>query len=52
MGLLVAWCPYVFVWFVLKPAYPKAFRIAAVLWAIFFAACVVLYLALGGDRVH
>jgi hypothetical protein len=50
MGLLVLWCPYVFVWFVNKPIYPKVFRVAAIAWAIFWCACLVLYLAVGGDR--
>ena len=51
MGLLVLWFPYVFVWFVNKPMYPKAFRIAVTGWAIVWCACAVLYLAVGGDRV-
>jgi hypothetical protein len=50
MGFLVIWCPYVFVWFVRKPIYPRAFRIAAVTWAVFWCACLVFYIAVGGDR--
>lgn len=51
MGLLVLWCPYVFVWFVARPPYPKAFRAVAIGWAVFWSACAILYLAIGGDRV-
>jgi hypothetical protein len=50
MGLLILWCPYVFVWFVNKPSYPKAFRVAAVGWAVFQCACLILFLVVGGDR--
>lgn len=51
MGLLVMWCPYVFVWFVNKPIYPKAFRVAMISWATFWFACAVLYLAVGGHSI-
>ncbi len=46
-GVLVFWAPYVFIWFVLRPTYPKWYRVAAAIWAVFWVACIVIYIAAG-----
>jgi len=44
MGVLTILMPYVFVWFIQRPEYPRAFRRPLTCWAIFWCGCAVLYL--------
>jgi hypothetical protein len=46
-GVLVFWAPYVFVWFVLRPGYPRWYRVAAIAWTVFWVGCAVIYIAAG-----
>ena len=43
-GILTFWAPYVFIWFVLKPSYPRWYRILLISWAVFWTACALLYI--------
>ena len=43
MGFLAFWIPYVFVWFIQKPEYPRLFRRSLTAWAIFWCSCAVLF---------
>lgn len=46
-GILTLWMPYVFVWFVLKPTYPRWYRTILIAWAVFFVGCALIYIVLG-----
>jgi len=45
MGLLTVWFPYVFVWFIQKPAYPRGFPFWLTIWATFWIGSAVLFFA-------
>lgn len=45
MGLLTVWFPYIFVWLIQKPAYPKAFRFWLTLWSAIWISSAILFFA-------
>jgi len=44
MAFLVLWLPFVFVWFVQKPQYPRAYRQLLTAWAVLWSLSAVLFL--------
>jgi hypothetical protein len=44
MAILVVLAPYVFVWLIQKPEYPKAYRQRLTAWAIFWCFCTAVVL--------
>ena len=44
MAFLVFWMPFVFVWVIQKPDYPRAFRQSLTAWTIFWCSCALLFL--------
>ena len=46
MGLLTFWFPYIFVWLIQKPTYPRAFRYWLTGWATIWASSAILFFAI------
>jgi hypothetical protein len=46
MGLLTVWFPYIFVWFIQSPAYPKSFRLGLTAWAVIWVSAAILFFAI------
>ena len=44
-GVLTFWAPYVFVWFVLKPTYPRWYRLILIGWTVLWVSAVLLFIA-------
>jgi hypothetical protein len=45
MGFLTLFFPYVFVWFIQRPEYPKAFRWILSVWAVIWCGSAILFFA-------
>ena len=53
MAVLVVLAPYIFVWFIQKPEYPKTYRQRLTAWAIFWCFCAAVVLVVNfitGDQ--
>jgi Na+/melibiose symporter-like transporter len=45
MGFLTLFLPYVFVWFIQNPEYPKGFRWILTSWAVIWFGSAILFFA-------